>query len=230
MPKFHTYTLWLFFLVCAMGCHEIFSPDIEGRVLDTYSPADSLFSAVGEVSFWWEDDGDVEAYALEVTRGPSGNRLLMVDTLLAVNSISYLFEEEDLYTWQVRGENAGSDSEWSGGTFYLDLTPPEKALALSFEDDTLGAGLSGTLTWSSLDLPLAGQRFPTTDSLRIYRRNDSLTLGARYFFDESAPREFDLSPTSPLPFNGPGTYHWQVISFDRAGNRSSSDLFRITLL
>jgi len=223
--------LFLLALACLLGagCSEIFSPDISDQPIQLNSPVDSLYSAETNLSFWWEQNSDVEGYELRITQGNAANLALLVDTSLVTNAIEYSFADEGLYQWQVRGVNNGSETAWSERSFILDFTLPEKALAVSFEDDTLTAGNAGSLQWSSLDFPVSGNLYPTTDSIRIYRRNDSTSIGARYFFDETDSRSLDFDSGSPLPFNGPGTYHWQVVSFDRAGNAQVSDFFKITI-
>lgn len=223
--------LILLALACLLGagCTEIFSPDIGNQSIQLNSPADSLYSSETEVSFWWEQDSDIESYALRITQGNAGNLSLLVDTTLTTNAIEYSFTDEGIYQWQVQGVNNGSETAWSDRSFILDFTLPEKALALTYLDDTLLPGDTDALQWSSLDLPIDGTLFPTTDSIRLYRRNDSTSIGARYFFDEDDARSLDFNATSPLPFNGSGTYHWQVVTFDRAGNEKLSDFFKITI-
>lgn len=230
MHPMNNYFCFLALLVLGWsGCTEIFSPDISNTVVALNSPVDSLYTSEQDISFWWEQDSEIEAFQLQVTKGGNGNLTLLADTNLITNSVTYTFDSEGTYLWKVRGINAGSESAWSSASFIIDQTAPEKAFAQSYFDDTLGVNALDSLAWSSLDFPLEGIRYPTTDSLVIFRRDDSTTVGARYFLEADAPRVFPFSASSPLPFNGSGVYHWQVVSFDKAGNRKASDLFKITI-
>lgn len=223
------YWIGLGLLLLVLGCREIISPDVSGVNLTVNSPADSLYTAEQTLSFWWEADADAEQYQLRITKGTNGNVFLLVDTMMLGNETSYSFADEGLYEWEIRVVNAGSESPWQPYSFAIDRSAPEKASALTFDGDTLSTSGTGILRWESSDVPLDNLLFPTRDSLLLYRRNDSTEVGARLFFDETAPREQAISSSSPNPINGVGEYFWQVVTFDRAGNRKTSDLFQFEI-
>lgn len=220
------YLIWSLLLLLGWGCQEIVSPDISNLQLTINSPADSLYTAEQTISFWWEADADVEQYQFRITEGVNGNVFLVLDTLMANNQLGLTFAGEGIFDWQLRGVNSGTESAWQSRSFILDRTAPDKATALNMDGDVLIGPASDSLVWASTDLAVSSRTFPTRDSLLIYRRNDSTTVGAKYFFGEEDTRSLTITSSSPAPMNGVGFYYWQVITFDRAGNRKASDLFR----
>jgi hypothetical protein len=216
-------------ILAASSCSEIFSPDISNHTLVINSPQDSLYQSSPNVAFWWEDDEDVSAYQFRLVQLFGGNQNLIMDSLLPGNSFSLSLEPNFAYQWQVRGQNEGSNTAWVGGVFWIDDTAPDKATALRMNGDTLASGQGDSLVWLSSDFPLDQIRYPVRDSLLIYRRNDSLNLGAAYLFDVQDPRVLPLTASSPSPFNGAGNYYWRVVTIDQAGNRQGSDLFSFVI-
>lgn len=228
ITHFHTLSLAALLLL-GLGCTEIFSPDIADATIEVQSPADSLYTAGEEIAFWWEPDSDIEQYQLRITQGAAGNVQLLLDTTFLPNSATYSFAEEGRYNWQLRGVNAGSESEWQPRSFTIDRTKPEKATAISFDLDSLPPNGSGSLRWASTDLPVDGLLLPVADTLRIYRRNDSSTLGARYYYPPAAVKSLAFDANGPAPFTGPGDYEWEVVTIDAAGNANTSRRFSFTI-
>jgi hypothetical protein len=220
--------LWALLLTFA-SCSEFLSPDITNKVIVLNSPADSLYTA-SNINFWWEKDTDIAQYQLRVTTATAGNLLLRVDTTLVTNTISYNFAQDAAYQWQLRGVNEGSVTAWTQRTFIIDRTAPDKATASQLDGDTIATGTTAFMQWYSTDLPIDGITYPVSDSLILYRKNDSITIGSRLYFSASAPRSLPITATSPAPLNGPGTYYWRVVTMDRAGNRKTSDQFQFTVL
>ena len=211
------------------SCSEILSPDITDHELEVNSPGDSTFTSNSSVTFWWEDDVDIEQYEFRVTYGPIGSQSLVVDTTLLTNSFTRSLTSDQAYSWQVRGKNEGSVTPWVYRTIFIDETEPDKATATAWDGDTMISGNSATLTWYSTDFPLGGVAYPVADSLLLYRRNDSTTVGGKWYIEAGEAKEFSLSSTAPSPMNGPGTYYWKIVSIDKAGNRRASDLFRFSV-
>jgi hypothetical protein len=212
-----------------VGCTEILSPDITTHTLTLNSPNDSLYTAASTLTFWWEKDPDIEHYQLRITTQTSGSLTLIQDTTLVANTYSHAFTQDNAYTWQVRGVNEGSETDWHTGTLYIDQTTPDKATATHMHGDTLQSGNTATLEWYSTDYPLAGTTYPVKDSLYLYRKNDSTEIAAKWYYNTIDPRTLAITATTPSPMNGPGTYYWRIITIDQAGNRQSSDQFRFTV-
>jgi hypothetical protein len=211
------------------SCSEILSPDISNTTITVNSPVDSLYTAETAISFWWEKDTDIEQYQLRITTAGSGNVTLLADTTLAANTVSYTFSQDNAYRWQLRGVNEGSETAWQEGLFFTDYTSPDKATALHLDGDTIATGATDSLQWYSVDYPIAGVTYPVADSLLLYRKNDSVTVGARYYFGIQAARSIAISATAPTPLNGPGKYYWKVVTIDNAGNRKQSDQFQFVV-
>lgn len=216
-------------LLASSGCSEFLSPDITSASITLNSPPDSLYTRDNAVTFWWEPDADIERFQLRITQQSGGSINLVFDTIFNDNSLALSFPDDQVYTWQLRGVNEGSQSAWIQRTLFIDRTRPEKATATHLDGDTIPAGATDSLAWYSADFPLAGARYPVGDSLVIFRKNDPTTVGARYYFAVGAPRVQAVSATAPSPFNGPGRYYWQVVSFDLAGNRQVSDQFQFVI-
>ena len=222
------YDSWALLLVVVFlfaSCSEILSPDITDKSITVNSPVDSLYTGLGVVTFWWEKEDAIEKYEFRITNGSGGNINLVLDTSLIENSLAHAFFQDDVYHWQVRGKNEGSATDWIARDIFIDGTSPDKATAISFNDDTLLVGEIGSLAWYSSDYPLDGAIYPTTDSLYLYRKNDSVTIGAKFYFQENDPRDLPIASTAPSPLNGTGKYYWRVVTIDKAGNRQISDQF-----
>ncbi len=215
-------------LLTFASCSEFLSPDITQKAIVLNSPADSLYTT-SSISFWWEKDPDIAQYQLRITKAAVGNLTLYVDTTLLTNAISYTFPQDAAYQWQLRGVNEGSVTAWTPRIFIIDHTAPDKATASQLDGDTIAPGATALLQWYSTDLPIDGIAYPVSDSLLLYRKNDSVTIGSRLYFGGSVPRSLPITATSPSPLNGPGTYYWRVVTVDRAGNRKTSDQFHFTV-
>jgi hypothetical protein len=217
------------FLIFLSSCTEIFSPDITDHSLIVNSPSDSLYTSANTIAFWWEKDIDIEQYEFRLTYTTSGNLNLLLDTAFVGNTYNYAFASDNAYHWQVRGKNEGSETVWIERELFVDRTSPDKATATHMNGDTLATGATDTLQWFSADFPLNGTNHPVTDSLILYRKNDSLTIGGKWYFTATDPRMFQITATSPSPLNGPGTYYWRIVTIDKAGNRQTSDRFQFVV-
>ncbi len=207
------------------ACSEILSPDISGKQITILSPSDSLFTSESSINFWWEKEELIEQYNFRMTYLSNGNLNLVMDTNMVSNSISVPALGDEIYYWQVQGENEGSETPWEVRTLIVDQTAPDKANAIHLNGDTLFSGMTDSLQWQSADYPIGGSSYPVSDSLILYRKNDSLTVGSSIFFEENDARKLVITANSPSPINGSGKYFWRVISIDRAGNRQTSDQF-----
>lgn len=227
-PRPATLLLGLAILILA-SCSEILSPDIAHKALILHSPADSLYTSANPVTFWWEKDPDIEQYEFRITHLTSGSLTLVLDTAFVAHTYTHTFTQDHVYQWQVRGKNEGSETPWHIRTLYLDRTQPDKATATHMHGDTLHPGTTQSLLWYSTDYPLGGTTYPVADSLYLYRKHDSTTIGARWYFAPTDVKSLPITATSPTPLNGPGTYYWRIITIDHAGNRRASDQFHFVV-
>lgn len=212
-------------LLCLLGtaCSEFLSPDASEVAIQINSPADSLFSPVRSLSFWWEEERLAEAYRFQVVTPDFVTPLLVLDTLIIGNQLD-LDLVEGLYGWRIRAENEGSTSPYVTRALILDDTPPLPALALSPGDSTTVANpQSLMLTWQSQDFPLDDQSFPVSDSVYLYQILGTVRLPIAQFF--SGFSEPKLVEVGNIIGNSSGTYLWEIRSFDHAGNAQISPSF-----
>ncbi len=209
--------LAIILVMCLVGsCSEFLSPDASEVSLQINSPADSLFSQVVPLSFWWEADRLAEAYRLQVVSPDFTAPVLILDTLLIDNRLD-LDLAEGLYGWRIRAENEGSVSPYVTRTLILDDTPPLPALALSPVDSaTVTDPQSLILTWQSQDFPLAGQSFSVSDSVYLYQVLGTTRLPVGRFF-RSFGESKQVEVGNILGIQN-ASYMWEIRSFDLAGN------------
>jgi hypothetical protein len=222
MRKKNSYILPVLLLAMSMGlfvsgCSEIFSADIADEVPVINGPADSLFTDSKTVSFWWEEIEKVEKYEFQAVTPDFLNPTLVFDTLMVATNFNVSFATEGIYAWRMRGKNEGSETEWVERMFVIDLTAPYLPSSPNHHQDTLSATAVDSLTWSSADAPIDGTAFSVKDSVYISRANDSLTHLLEYYIPVGQPSFVELDVLNDL--EGPGTYFWNVVTADRAGNR-----------
>jgi len=226
------------FLVCALlfslflsGCDEIFSPDISLNQIEVIAPADSLYTSREDINFWWEEDSDVESFRLRIWEIDQLNRLPVLDSSLSNNRNTLQVNPNRQYWWEVRGENEGSESLWTEGSLVIDTEAPQKAAALSLNGDSLNQAGPDTLLWRSQDLsiPGANRQFPVSDSVYLSARDDSSRFVFSAFWEAGEAKLWPIR-NPDVPLSGPGRFYWKVVTFDKAGNRQSSDVFHFDIL
>lgn len=227
------YTLCFVLLICSLfgSCNEIFSPDISFTNIEVLAPADSLYTSRNDLTFWWEEDSDVESVRLRIWEIDQSNRIPLSDSSLFGKKADITLDPNRLYEWEIRGENEGSESPWTQGWLLIDQEAPEKAAALSLNGDTLTSPGPDTLRWQSNDLAIPGvmQQFGVHDSVYISARDDSTRFVFQHYFELGTPKFWPIR-NGNTPLLGPGRFYWKVISRDRAGNRNSSQVFHFDVL
>ena len=210
-------------LICLFlaACSEFISPDIEKKEVELISPVDSLFSPIDELTFWWEQEEDAEAFRLQLVTPDFSNPLILLDSLFDVTRLAVQLGE-GRYSWRVRMENEDSQSKYSTRFFVIDLTPPLTPGALHPLDSVVLPWTGDvTFRWKSTDPPIDGDQFEVADSLYIYEVFGQQFLEiASYWLEAGDPKGQLVSV-----FSGPGAYAWRVVSIDKAGNRKAGKLF-----
>lgn len=214
----------LLYVLLLVGCTEFISPNITQNTITVIAPTDSLFTNRSELSFWWEQDSEVESYGFQMVTPDFTAPLVLLDTLIS-DDILTLYLEEELYTWRVQGINEGSETSAVTRVLVIDQSPP--LIPVNLSPDTLTTGSQAILTWDSRDSPLGatGLTYPVEDSIRIFERGDSSRVLVQASTDTQ--KQFPISVN--LDLQGPGIYYWQVRSRDQAGNLRVSDQFHFVV-
>lgn len=179
--------------------------NISSQVIVLQSPAASCVTNTTAHTFRWDTLYNASDYRFQVINLQNSNTV--TDVTLQTDSFQYTLAEGQ-YKWQVRGQNATSNTLYSSRNITIDLTPPVvSTLLLPVHKDTVTS--PDTLTWSR-DISALG------DSLFIYP--DSLF---------SAPViKLYSTATSYIFSSSAGDYFWRLKSRDQAGNWSSWSTLR----
>ncbi|MEZ4850695.1 MAG: hypothetical protein R3B93_19175, partial [Bacteroidia bacterium] len=208
-----------FFLLGLSACSEFFSINIENQEIEIISPKDSLFVNKNHINFWWEENSDIESYQIQVVTPNFDNPTIIMDTILSGTALE-MDLDEGIYTWRIRGVNAGSESAYFYRLFVVDQTaplpaqllyPPDSAI-VSLEDNI-------TLQWKSRDPVINDLTFSVWDSVYLYRK-----IASQYLLVESFMLEENFSQMLDIHlFLEPSQkYQWEIRSFDKANNKALS--------
>jgi len=188
--------------------------DISQQIIQLLLPSDNDTSNITTYQFKWDllynaDDYNFQLYF-------EGNKYF---TKITTNDtvIKSLNEGDGIYKWEVRGQNAFSNTAYSSRTLFIDTTPPNKPI---------------------LDLPDNLSSLP--DSIIYFEWNHEMTTGSSikdslYIATDLLMNNLIRSTFLAYPNYedslGPGDYFWQVRSIDKASNKSEySDIWKFTIL
>ncbi len=214
------------FCLFLMSCSEFFSEDVSDKLITINSPSDSLFTQSGEITFWWEEDREVENYRFQLVSPSFDKPDFIFDTLTSINELR-LGLTQGVHAWRIRAENVDTESAWFHRFLVVDTLPPlVPVLTSPAQNDTMDLQ-SGNLKfrWQSSDVPIDGNTFSVIDSLLIMEEDRLLfsTTTISPFEANDMLAEFKFGPS-------PKELDWQIISIDLAGNTSESVKVRFTLI
>ncbi len=179
--------------------------NISGQTLVLKSPAANYFTKTVTNTFKWDTLYNAADYRFQVIN--LQNSATVTDITTQADSFSYTLAEGQ-YKWQVRGQNATSNTLYSSRNITIDLTPPTvSTLLLPTHKDTVSS--PDTLTWSRNSSAMADSLFIYPDSLISSPQVQIYTLNTSYIFS-----------------SGNGDYFWRLKSRDQAGNWSSWSTLR----
>lgn len=113
--------LFILLILGVISCTEFLSPQVSDHSLVINSPSDSLITNQELITFWWEEDSDAEAYRLQVISPDFSNPQYVFDTLVLDTQVQKSFPDNS-YSWRIRIENEGSQSDWQERSFTIDST------------------------------------------------------------------------------------------------------------
>jgi hypothetical protein len=174
------------------------------------SPTDNYLSNSLSQIFRWDPLYSAEEYRIQIINQLNGSTV--TDAIVEVDTFSYTLSA-GTFKWQVRAQNATSNTAFSSRIIRIDVTAP---IVSSPSSPATGSSIVNpvTLQWTRFTGTMA-------DSLFIY--SDSLI---------SAPVYNELHNDTSFVFSGtPGEdYFWRLRSADSAGNHSGySSLFKFIL-
>ena len=187
------------------------SSDISAQVIVLNAPTHNSYLNSLNVTFTWVDNPFVDDYRLEIYTPDLNGTIVGSPVTSSTNSQPYSFTSEGSYAWQVRGQNATSNTIYSNFSMQIDTTSPATPQLLLPLEATIITDSLVTLTWTyPVDLGT-----PITDSIYIY---SDILLTNLYKSGASTSKQFTDT-------NSAGTFYWGIKSFDAAGNTSSYSSF-----
>jgi len=125
---------------------------------------------------------------------------------------SILNNGEGNYHWEVRGQNAFSNTAYSSRTLYIDTTSPNTPSPITPDINAILTDTIINFEWS--------RGVVIGSSIK-----DSLYIATDISMNNLV-RDLYLSDTHYQDSLGPGDYYWRVRSIDKAGNKSGYSFIR----
>jgi hypothetical protein len=188
--------------------------DISQEIIQLLTPNDMDTSNIPLNQFKWAllynaDDYNFQLYFEGVK--------YFTKTTVNDTVIKSLNEGDGLYKWEVRGQNAFSNTAYSSRTIFIDTTPPAKPVLI--EPANL-ATLPDSLIYFEWN-----HEITTGSSIK-----DSLYIATDLLMNNLIRSIFLAYPNYEDSL-GPGDYFWKVRSLDKAGNKSVySDIRKFTII
>lgn len=198
------------------------SYNLSSQTIILYAPDNNHYTNSGNFNFLWQDLYAAESYNLVIKTGADWNTgSILLDTTITTTTLNNpLNLTEGNYVWSVKGLNS-LPSETSFATEWglnIDLTSPNLG-NLNLPDANTGnlnADSSYLFDWSRASNNGTVQS-PLFDSVFIY----SDTIQAPEYRHGSLQGDTSLT----LPATS-GNYYWNITTYDKAGNKSSSPFFK----
>ena len=195
--------------------------NLGGQQFLLLQPANNAVTANTSLTFSWASLPMAEHYILHLQPSPRGTASSF-DTLLSTTPsvLIRMPRQSRTYQWKVSAINSFSAQQSASQVLEVDVTPPAFSSFSAPAENAFFLNLPITLTWNRNSTDVI------RDSVYLYRA-DKQTLVTAF------PR---LSTSTALTLSAgtnqlqPGTYHWALRSFDRAGNRSALSPFRSFIL
>lgn len=185
------------------------TPDISQQIIQLKSPQDKDTTNITTLLFNWEPLYNADDYNFQLYF--EGDKVFTYTTEYDTITRS-LTNGDGNYKWEVRGQNAFSNTAYSNRTIYIDTTSPNKP-SLIIPD--INAILPDTIISFEWDRGVV-----TGSSIK-----DSLYIATDISMNNLI-RDLYLSDTKYEDSLGPGDYYWQVRSIDKAGNKSGYSFIR----
>jgi hypothetical protein len=185
----------------ARNLHIDTTASLGNQTVVLLSPAQNLCTNQATTTFKWNTLPSADDYRFQLINMTTNSTV--TDVVIQADSFNYTLAQGQ-YQWQVRGQNATSNTLYSSRIINIDLAAPGAP--------SLSAPLDGAMVNNPVTLSWSHDVSATADSLYVYA--DSLyttVLNAVY------------TTSQTYNFNGVSfqTYFWRVRSADNAGNWSA---------
>lgn len=180
---------------------------LTGQTLILISPANNyLANTSTAITFQWDTLYSADDYRFQIINDSSSATI--VDVIVTTNTFSYTLNEGK-YTWQVRAQNATSNTLYSARTFTIDITsPPVSVQTFPTNGDTISS--PDTLLWTRNAQAIGDSLFIYSDSLISSPTVSIYTTNTSYIFTGTLSQD----------------YFWRLKSKDAASNWSSYGILR----
>lgn len=173
---------------------------LSGQTVVLDSPKNGYLSnSTAKILFKWDSLYIANDYRFQIIDSSGAT---LVDKIVTEDTVSYT-PQEGKYTWQVRAQNATSNTLYSSRTFTIDITPPPVSTLLKpVNGDSVLT--PDTLTWSRNTQAIGDSLFIYPDSLISSAVVNVYTTNTTYIFPGTVNKK----------------YFWRLKSTDAAGNWS----------
>jgi len=179
------------------------------QILVLVAPTNNFWSNTLANTFKWDSIVGATSYRLQIIN--QSNSTIVIDTTVKREPIT-LTVADGKYTWQVRAQNASTNSPYALYTLGVDTTTPKVPVQITPRNDSIFTTDRFTLNWSVS----SGSLSPITTTLYIYSNPSMSTI----------IKDTVTSLTSYPDTLATGTYYWRLQSVNAAGNKSGySTLF-----
>ena len=214
------------------SCTEFLSQDVSEVFLIINSPKDSLFIAQQTVTFWWEEQDQVEAYRLQLLEGDPANPFVLIDSLIQDNRLAVNLYEGRFF-WKLRAENESSESAFQSRFFVIDTTSPFPA-TLQYPPDHASLNRDADLLelrFESRDQPISGISYPVKDSILLFKISDQTrSLVESFMVEENGLKQIPLAGIIEQYLEPDNTaFEWEIITTDQAGNVYANPSFHFSI-
>ena len=145
--------------------------DLSQQIMVLVAPTNNLITNSFSIFFDWNALTNAEDYRFEIATPDFTNGANVLNINLGGDSINYTITAEGTYQWQVRAQNAFSNTAYTTRTFTVDTTSPNAPVLTSPNDQAI-VNDTTTLTWTHDSDVTGDSLFVFTDSLLT---NNSLT-------------------------------------------------------
>ena len=194
---------------------------LAGQQLILLLPGNAAITASPVVTFSWTALSMAQRYLLSLQPNPRGTAGAF-DTLLSTvpSVVIRLPRQSRTYQWKVTAINSFSAQQSAIRSVEIDVTAPGVSVPNAPANNEIFLNLPITFTWTRA----AADVF--RDSLYLYQADRQTLVATFPRFTTATSLTLGAGVNQLLP----GTYHWALRSFDRAGNRSALSGLRAFVL
>jgi len=180
---------------------------LTGQTVVLVFPANNyLTNSTAAISFLWDTLYNADDYRFQLINDSSGS--IITDVIAMTGTFSYTVNEGE-YTWQVRAQNATSNTLYSSRTFTIDITAPAVSVpTYPANGDTISS--PDTLLWTRSADAVGDSLFIYPDSLISSPVYQGYTTNTLYIFTGAITQD----------------YFWRLKSRDVVGNWSGYGTLR----